>query len=287
MIIATVFLVSALADKPAIPWRNDEPQALADAEAQGKVVLIQFRTACGRVSTPNEADEIGRSVHMSEKPDCDLMVEDVWSHPDVMVAAQRFVPILTGDMGQAKLNTRYGVSRPTTVFADPWGNEIVKLVGYIPRDRMLRVMLAMPRDFGPLRNAALALRQDRTHFAALVAAASFYETGGLREFADRYYQAAQASPDTRADSATRRGAAIARGMNLMQMGKHGEAADLFADTLKQAPDGPMAEALLLGQVMAEVQRGRKKDAQRALEELKRRFPDSPYTAKAREQLGAH
>jgi len=283
---SAVLLAGALmaAGKPAIEWRVDAPRALADAETQGRPLLIQFRTACGRAADAGATDELGRSVHGSELSDCDLMEQDVWAHADVAGAAGRFVPVLTGEGGEATLNVRYNVVKPTTVFTDPWGNEIVKLVGYIPRDRLLRVLKAIPADFVPLRGAALALRQDREHFAALAAAASFYEAAGLREFADRYYQQAQASPDTRADATARRTTVIAQGMNLMQMGKHAEATDVFARALKQAPDGPLAEALLLGQVMAEVQRGRKKDAERAFEELRRRFPDSPYTAKAQQQL---
>jgi Tetratricopeptide repeat len=285
---ATLLAVSALlvwADRPAIPWRLDSPQAFADAEAQAKPALLLFRTGCGRASTPGAADALGRSVHGSDTPDCDAMEQDVWSHPDVVLAVQRFVPIQTGEGSDQTLNVRYNVVKPTLVLADPWGNEIVKLVGYTPRDRVLRILNALPRDFAPLQPAGLALRQDRERFAALTAAAAFYEAAGLREFADRYYQQAQASPDARADASARRSAVIAQGMNLMQLGKHAEAAGVFERALRQSPDGPMADALLLGRVLAEAQQGRRKDAERAFEELRRRFPDSPYTAKAREQLG--
>jgi hypothetical protein len=285
---ATLLAVTALlawADRPSIPWRLDSPQALTDAEAQGKPALLLFRTGCGRTSTPGQADDRGRSVHGSEMPDCDAMEQDVWSHPDVVLAVQRFVPIQTGEGSERVLNVRYNVVKPTLVLADPWGNEIVKLVGYIPRDRVLRILNAVPRDFAALRPAGLALRVDGERFAALTAAAAFYEGAGLREFADRYYQHALASADTRADATARRSAVIAQGMNLMQLGKHAEAADLFARALRESPDGPMADALMLGQVLAEMQRGKRKDAERAFEELRRRFPDSPYTAKAKEHLG--
>ena len=252
MLLVELILASALAsaDRPAIPWRLDSPQAFADAEAQGKPALLRFLTGCTRAANPGATDELGRSVHGSDTPDCDLMEQDLWSHPDVIAVVQRFVPVQTGQMSDQTLNVRYNVVKPTIVFTDPWGNEIVKLVGYIPRDRLLRILGAIPTDFTRLRGAALALRQDREHFAALAAAASFYEAAGLREFADRYYQQAQASPDTRADATARRTTVIAQGMNLMQMGKHAEAADVFARELRQVPDGPLADALLLGQVMA-------------------------------------
>jgi tetratricopeptide (TPR) repeat protein len=264
--VLSLALLLAGAEKSAIPWRVDAPQALTDAETKGQPVLLQFRTKCG-----------------TEKSDCDLM-QQVWSDPQVAAAAQRFVPVLAGEGGEGTLNVQYDVVKPTTVLADPWGNEIVKLVGHVPRDRMLSLLQAVPKDFSPLRGTGLALRENREHFSALLSAASFYESQGLREFAEQYYARTETSTDRLADKTKRRLAVISRGTNLMKMGKHAEAADLFGRTLKKAPNGPMSDALLLGQVMAESQQGHKLEAERAFAELKQRFPDSPYVAKAREQF---
>ena len=46
----------------------------------------------------------------------------------------------------------------------------------------------------------------------------------------------------------------------------------------------MSDALLLGWMMAELQGGRLKEARAVLGTLEKRFPDSPYTAKAKQTL---
>lgn len=262
--VLSLALLLAGPDQAAIPWRADVPQALIHAEATGQPLILQFRAACGPA-----------------KSDCDRMQEEVWSHAEVAAAAARFVPVLIE--GEAA-NPRYPVVRPATILADPWGDVIIRLEGFTPRDRILALLAAVPKDFSALRGSGTALRQNPEHFSALLAAASFYESRGQREFAEQYYARAEASKDRQADVAKRRLALLSRGQNLIQMGKPAEAADLFEKALKQAPNAPLTDALLLGQVMAESQRGHKKEAERAFAELQQRFPDSPYLAKAREQF---
>src|SRR5262249_58253226 len=107
------------------------------------------------------------------------MEADVLSQPDVVAAAARFAPLLVEqsmdpNVDERSLERRYKVyTIPTVLFADPWGNEIVRLVGLVPRDKFLGVLKAMPADFGPLDAAAKVLRDDAGNGPALASAPAF------------------------------------------------------------------------------------------------------------------
>lgn len=271
-----------------IPWERDRDKAFTQAQEKRQPVLIYFMgNPCGKVHDVGEMDARGRVVHGDHRTDCELLEEDVWSKPDVAEALSRFVPVMTGDSQEVMLNRRYEVATvPTILFTDPWGNEIVRLVRYTPKDRVLQVAKAMPADFAELQEAAVALTKDPLRFDALLAAAAFYEKQSLRPIGERYYEKALQTETARTDPGGRRSAQIARGTNLLFMGKAPEAAAVFEQSRAEAPEGPQSELLLLGLVMSQQQAGRTAEAKRAFEELKRRFPDSPYTKKAEESLRA-
>src|SRR5262245_14014789 len=151
---------------------------------------------------------------------------------------------------------------------------------------MARILEAVPRDFAGLAAAGRTLRENRTDFGALVAAAGFYEGAGLPQVSDRLYAIALDVPGA-TDVVARRQAAISRGLNLMaRLNRADEAASLFEKEIAAAPDGPGSDALLLGLVNARLMQGRRPDAEAALRQLERRYPASPYTARAKENLAA-
>jgi thiol-disulfide isomerase/thioredoxin len=289
MRIALVLTLAPCLAAPAwagIPWELDHDKAFARAQEERRPILIYFMgSPCGKVRQIGEMDTLGRVVHGDHRTDCELLEEDVWSKPDVADALVRFVAVLTGDSQQVMLNRRYEVATvPTILFADPWGNEIVRLVRYTPKDRILQLAQAVPPDFTDLQPAAMALSRDPQRLEAWLLAAAFYEKQNLRAISERYYEKALHTEAARADAAGRRGARIARGTNLLLMGRAAEAAGVFEQARAEAPEGPQSEVLLLGLVMAQHQSGRAADAKKTFEELKERFPDSPYTRKAEESL---
>jgi hypothetical protein len=297
--------VIALADRPSsIPWQRDHGAAAIAAEEKRSPLLIHFRTDdCERTevggsapvgTTPGNAPETPRSAagpggHSvgDATTDCDAMEETVWSNAVVADAAARFVPVLTGDTSDRALTRRYeAATMPTTLIADPWGNEIVRLVHYVDAPRLLRILNAIPRDFSPLQPAALALRRDPRDADALLKAAVFYEGARLPEIAEKYFERATASDLARADAAVRARIGLARGTNLLRMGKPAEAAGVLRATAEGAPQAPGADAILFGWMMAELQQGRVKEAERPYRQLLARFPASKYAAKAKENFAA-
>ena len=298
--------VAAAADPPArgIPWERDHGAAGRAAEEKRAPILVHFRSDdCERTdvggsapagTTPGSAPETARSTSGlggrsvgEATTDCDAMEETVWSNAGVVEAASRFVPVLTGDTSDRTLTRRYeAATMPTTLIADPWGNEIVRLVHYVDAARIIRILNAMPRDFSALSPAALALRRDPRDAEALLTAAAFYEGARLSEIAERYYERAAVSDGAKRDPLLRRRLAVARGTNLLRIGKAADAARVFRESFEDVPDGAQSETLLFGWMMAELQQDRRKEAERPYRELLKRFPDSRYAAKARENFAA-
>ena len=287
-----------------IPWIRDEARATAEAgERRGPVLILFTSVHCGGRA---EAGDAARAVAglgsgpVAVKQDfhdrCELLEQDVLSHPDVVAAVARFVPLLSdeGLLPGAKidpqgrnLNRRYQVGTiPTVLFADPWGNEIIRLVVRSPKDAFLQVAKAIPADFTLIEQAGRLLRDDGENPSALVANAAFYQERGLLPVSERLYEQALRTNDVQADAATRSQVVIARGLNLLRMGKSGEAARLFEKTLTEAPDGPSSDALLFGWLTAESQDGHAKQAREIYTRLAQRFPDSPYTARGKQNLEA-
>jgi len=277
-----------------IEWSRDFSRMFAEAAERGRPVLIDFRGgSCGGRSAPGAletragtglAGGMSRPVQQTDLNDCDLMQQEVWGAPRIAAAAERFLPVLV-DGGDQTLNVQYQVvATPTTLIADPWGNEVLRVVGYLEPAKMERVLAAVPKDFTALAPFAKTLREDGTDPRALAGAAGFYEGQGLRQVGERLYEKALSAPTMAADVAARRQLTISRGLNLLMMNRDKEAASVFEKEIGQAAQGPGTDALYLGLVNAHLQGGRRKDAEKAVQALERAFPDSPYTARAKQNL---
>jgi tetratricopeptide (TPR) repeat protein len=304
--LALVVILAAPDAAAAIPWERDHRAAFTAAEERRAPLLVHFRSDhCERTSpglaggvsgteargavigaAPRSGAARDRSTR-DEASDCDRMEELVWSNREVAEAAARYVPVLTGDTSDRTLTRRYeAATMPTTLLADPWGNEIVRALHFVDAPRLARILRALPADFAPLEPVGRALR-ERPHDPALLAqAAAFYERARLFEIAERYYERAAAADGARKDHARRRRMALARGTNLLRIGKAAEAARVFRETFEDAPGGAQGDAVLFGWMMAELQQKRLKEAQRPYRELLARFPESRYAARAKENMSA-
>jgi Tfp pilus assembly protein PilF len=232
----------------------------------------------------------------THQTDCELLELDVLSTPEFASAAARYVPLVFhrgakvtagGTAADDELQRRYQVGTiPTLLLADPWGNEMLRLIGRTPKDRAVQILSAMPASFAPLRAAGEVLRQDPEDLEALRSAAAFYEAARLGPIAERYYERAAGVPAARDDDGKREDVVLSRGLNLLKMGKPREAAEAFQAEAKRSPSGPRADAVHFGWAMAWLQAGDKGRAQRISEEMRKRFPQSPYTGKLEQNLAA-
>lgn len=248
-------------------------------------MLIAFSGECGHYVLPGERDAFGRRIQGEiDLGDCDLMRKEVWTAEVVTRAAEHFWPVLL-DRSDETLITRYRVvSTPTTLIVDPWGNEILRVVGHLEAAKMVRILEAVPRDFTALAPFAKALRDDGSDPKALIGAAAFYEKQNLRQVSDRLYGRALAAPTVATDLTSRRQVTIARGLNLLSLNRDKEAAALFEKEIVQEPEGAGTDLLYLGMVNSHLQGGRKKEAEAALKLLEKGYPQSPYAARARQNF---
>jgi hypothetical protein len=288
LVLALALAATASPDKAGkarIPWSRDYVQSYTQAEERGAPLLIHFRGEnCGTRSVPTAIEEGTRPVHATDLNDCDLMEQEVWEADRIARATERFVPVLV-DGGDQKLNVRYQVIvSPTTLITDPWGNEMFRVSGYLDPDKVDRLLKAIPTDFSSLRPSAVKLRERSDDVKALLGAAAYYEGHGLRQVSERLYEKAFGSPALDADLAARRQVAISRGLNLLLMGRDKDAAGVFQKALAEAPEGPGADAILLGLVNAHLQGSRRKEAEAALKSLEKGWPGSPYAARARQNF---
>ena len=285
--LVPAFLAALLAAAPAIPWSRDYTKAFADAEEQRRPLLLFFRYNCDGAHAPINPMAVGGPIeHQEGLSPCERMQDDVWENAAIVSAAERYLPVIV-DSGDQTLQSRYqAVRMPTTLIADPWGNEVFRTTGYLERDKMARILGAVPRDFAPLAAAGQTLKANPTDFGALVSAARFYEAAALPQVSERLYAASLAAPGA-TDVAARRQAVISRGLNLMaRLSRAEEAAGLFEKELAAAPDAPGSDALLLGLVNARLTQGKRKEAEAAVKQMESRFAGSPYTARAKENLAA-
>ena len=284
-----------LAAGPSISWTRDYTNAFAQAEERRLPVLLFFRSDCGGGNTPQNpltvavtgprgAASGGPIEHQEGLSACERMQQDVWENAAIVSAAERYLPVVL-DSGDKTLEVRYqAVRMPTTLITDPWGNEVFRVTGYLERDKMARILAAVPRDFAPLAPAGQTLKTNPTDFGALVSAARFYEGASLPQVSERLYAAALAAPGG-ADAGARRQAVISRGLLLMaQLNRAPEAAGLFEKELAAAPDGPGSDALMLGLVNARLTEGKRKEAEAVIKQMESKFASSPYTARAKENL---
>jgi len=271
-----------------VPWGRDYVKAFASSEEQRRPLLFFFRQDCGGGNRPQNPIEVGGPIeHQEGLSSCDLMQQDVWESEAVVAAAERFTPIVV-DGGDQSLQVRYQVVRtPTTLVTDPWGNEVLRVSGYYERSKVLRLLGAVPTDFSALAPSGKALRAKGNDFAALTGAAAFYQEQRLPQVVGRLYAAALNGPRSAVPLQTWRQAVIARGLNLLAaMNNAGAAAAVFESELAAGPSDAGSDALLLGVVNARLQQGKRPEAEAAARTLEQKHPGSPYTARARQVLGA-
>jgi thioredoxin-related protein len=124
LLLMTVFAILGITacqpDSSKIWFSGDLEAARAEAGTRGTLVMIEFY-----------ADWCNW---------CRRLEADTFSVPEVQRELAKFVPIkLNGEKGGAELAASFGVdSYPTLIFLDPDGNEMDRILGYLPPDRFLR-----------------------------------------------------------------------------------------------------------------------------------------------------
>ncbi len=213
---------------------------------------------------------------------CRLMEKTIWMDPElVAVLRESMVPVRIDFDSEKKLARRFRVSAiPTMIWADPWGNELGRNLGFTDVPTLLSVIESLPEDFQPVASFQELVSRNPEHARALLNIASIYREEGYLVAADSFYERAlEASKKGKTEPQVAEQAYVGLGLNMLARRHAVEARKLFEKATK-LPAGPHRAVALYDLVAAHAQLGEERKAGERLEELRLAYPDDEKLAAA-------
>jgi thiol-disulfide isomerase/thioredoxin len=269
-ILTLLVLLSSVATASAatggrIDWQKNYDEALKLAKQTGRPMMIDFWASwCGP---------------------CKSMDLEVWPDSDVVALSQKFVCLsIDIDVNPSLASFFRAHAVPTLVFADPWGNELGRHEGFLRAKDLARMMNGLPKDFSELIELGAVVEKDGNNTQALSGMAVFYSKRGAFDTSNRYYERALKTDQARKNGEMRESIFLSMGLNQLKMKKYNDAKKTFERCIKDCPNGNKCDSALLGIVTAQLYQGKIGDAEKTYEQLKTRYPDSPATVQAAQNL---
>jgi thioredoxin-like negative regulator of GroEL len=268
-LVALAFCAPARAQEPAhdVAWTRDFAGGLKLAQKTGKPVLLDFSaTWCGP---------------------CREMEHGVWPDSKVVGLSQKYVCISVDIDSAEYVAARYRANEiPTIVLADPFGNQISRHTGYMGAAELSDFLDGFPADFTPAVEAIAASDANSNDVDAHMSVASFYAKLGAADMSRKYYERALKAGPLKTDAKRREEVFIAVGLSYLKANDANGARKIFDRCMKECPDGPRHDLALLGLCTAQLRQNKQAEAEKTLAELKAKYPDSPATAQAAQNIAA-
>lgn len=231
-LIVSSFLISLLifvssTNAQQIGWLTDYKTAHKLAVETGKPMLLDF--------TANWC-----------KP-CRQMEKEFWSRAEIIELSKDFVCVKVDVEKNKSLAEKYVVAAlPNVILTDSWGNgvEFHRGFGINGVREITEKLLALPRDFSPIKEAHKIIASDKKNLKALSEIAGFYQQ---KKF---YYLSS----------------------------------DFYSRMLKLEKNVSKRELLMLNLAENYLQIGWNADAKDMLETIKKEFPNSPRMEKVNRDL---
>ena len=262
--VITIAALSAILVSPStsiaqaiVEWGSSFDEALETARARSDTVLLDF-----------SADWC---------PPCKEMDEKVWTDPDLAaLVREKVVPVRIDFDEEKRLVRRFKVSSiPTIIWADPWGNELGRHVGYEVVATLVEAIESMPEDFRAIQSFHEIASKDDEPAVPLVRIGSFYRAKGFLLAAESFYERAlDACENGKREPQAAEQAYVGLGLSLLSRGKAAEARKAFERAVK-LPPGPNRANALYGLVAAYARLGDEKKAAQRLCRAEVRPSDLP------------
>jgi thiol-disulfide isomerase/thioredoxin len=250
--------IISIPEPQQINWIKKPKEALALAGTSGKPILMDFTAVwC--------------------KP-CQVMEKTFWVRPDIIKLSDNFVCAKIDFDNYKNFAYEYNVhGLPNVLITDPWGLLLFSsTLGFGSRtdEDILKRINLVPKGYPELVQTGALLEKDDT--GAIKTFADFYQKAGFFYQSNTFYRRLLKEEK---DPAKRMELMMTVGFNDLRINALDEALDVFEKFSKEFPASPQIEAVLYGQTEAYAKTGKTKNAQKSLDELKTRFPNSPLIAK--------
>ncbi len=265
-LLLTVAWISPPADvRKDIVWQHQFDQALKLAKETGKPLLIDFWASwCGP---------------------CKRMDTEVWSDSALRVMAERYIFASIDVDADKTTESHYLVHAiPTIVVADPWGHTVQRHEGYASGPEVLDMLKQLPSDYGEVKQWFEILEQDEKNTKALIRIGQFYAQRHAFHLSTEFYGHALKTGAGKEDATLREDLILASAINQYHDGSIDDARKRLDSCLKEFPNGHRQAETLEALVAVQLKQRKKADAEKTLQELQRRFPDSRITASAAAML---
>lgn len=267
ILLFCLFSTNLFAQEEAIIWEKDFGKAQKAARQSGRPLLLDFTASwC--------------------KP-CLAMDKEFWVRPDVIEAARPFIAVKLDYDNEKSLASRYGASAiPFVVFTDPLGSMVTFRRGFGSKNarEITQIFDEMPKDFSVLLPFYEAIEKNKNDGNALLQIADSYRGAKMTRLSCDFYKRALKTDEVKNDAEKQERVLATIGINYYTIRDYDAAADYLGDYVKAQPQGKNRATVLLALSLSQAYRGKIKDAEKMLTQLKTEFPDSKSIAYAEQEI---
>ncbi len=259
-----IFIFTSSANAQQIVWLNNYQEAAKIARNESKPMILDFTASwC--------------------KP-CGKMDAVFWTRADLIEISKEFVCVKIDYDRNELLVNKYGVRAiPTIVMTDSWGLALDFHRGFAANaDReIIEKLNLIPKDFSEITDAGNLIETGKKNIGALSKIAEFYQQRKFYFQSNEFYSRLL---KIEKDSAHRENLMLKIGFNNLKIGLTDDAKEMFDKFQKEFPKSLQLDMAIYGTLLVFERKSQFQDAQKMLDLLKTKFPNSSLIPPAEQIL---